>query len=137
MPYEELSHTADLRIKVFGESLEHLFSESVGALYNIIFRRVVTCKGIEKDTFSITACNTDILFHDFLDEVLYLTMVKKRKICQFHLKIDELNKTVTVNYSYEKVKKGEIKKEVKAITYHKLHIQKNGDFYETEVIMDV
>ena len=141
MPYKELPHTADIRIKVYAESLSQLFSEGILALYDIIFGQIPTCKGIRKDSFSISAYDMDILFHDLLDEVLYLTIVKKRKICQFQLKIDEKideqNKTITVNYSYRRIKEGEIKKEVKAITYHNLHIRKKGNFYETEVIMDV
>ena len=136
MPYEELSHTADLRIKVYGNTIESLFKEGVYALYNIVFLEKPICQSSEYDDFFLESLDLDMLFHDFLDEILYITFVKKRKICQINLHISA--NSLHCHYSYEPFDPTkEVKKEVKAITYHNLHIQKNKNFYETEVVMDV
>ncbi len=136
MPYEELPHTADIRIKVYAETPEALFYEGVIALFSIIFGKTPSCNGPKKDSFNITSEDIDILFHDFLDEILYITLVLKRKICNFQVKLNE--NSVHFEYSYENLDfEKEVKKEIKAITYHNLHIDKKGSMYQTEVVMDV
>ena len=79
MPYIELSHTADLRIKVFSNTLKGLFIESYHALYSILFGNNQECTGNKHGIIRVEGEDTDLLLHDFLDEILYLTLVKEKK----------------------------------------------------------
>ncbi len=136
MPYMELPHTADIRVKISSNSLEGLFFESFLALYSIIFGEHKDCTGVEKGEFKTQGNDRDILLHDFLDEILYITLVKEREICNLNITAFN-NEQVTAKYLYKNLERESIKREVKAITYHNLHIVKNDGIYETEVIMDV
>lgn len=135
MPYKELSHTADIRIKVYADSIPSLFRESLYALLDIMLKNLPSCKGLKKDSFSISSDDLDILIHDFLDEILYITLVLRRKICDF--KIELTDNVLRFEYTYDILSFNEVKKEIKAITYHNLHIHKTNNRYETEVVMDV
>ncbi len=137
MPFVELPHTADLRIKVFAKTLKDLFIESFKALYTIIFGKNYKCTGKERGVIRIEGEDVDILLHDFLDEILYITLVKEQKICSITIKTFKPDEAIECEFYYIKLNREEIKKEVKAITYHNLHVIKNKDTYETEVVMDV
>jgi len=39
MKYKDLPHTADLRLEIYGKSLEKLFENSAEALAHILYRR--------------------------------------------------------------------------------------------------
>ncbi len=69
MTYEELEHTADVKVRVKGRSIEDLYAESVRALMEVMY---VTCigKGVERE-IDVSAEGEVELIHDFLSEVLY------------------------------------------------------------------
>ena len=135
MSFEELEHTADVRIRVKARSLEDLFSEAARALMVVMYgvsdpgtmRRHVTVQG--RDTVS--------LMHAFLSEVLFVSEVEGMVVSGAEVRVagtgleGDLCGEV---FSREKHLSG---MEVKGISFSGLSIVLDNHTYTLEVIFDV
>jgi SHS2 domain-containing protein len=87
--------------------------------------------------FSIAGDDVDYLLFDWLSELLY-------RFEREHFLASEIDVTRTANGLTARVR-GEtldparhiVSHEVKAITYHQLHVQQTADGWEVEVIVDI
>ncbi|WP_414836853.1 archease [Candidatus Nanohalococcus occultus] len=68
MSYEILDHTADVKFKAKGDSLNEVFSESVKAFADIVGGG----GGATGHTVKVESENLDALLFDFLDELIFL-----------------------------------------------------------------
>ena len=137
MPYEPLDHTGDIRVRVEAHSLEELFLDAAKALTDTITDSAALGSRVEKKV-TIKASDRDQLLHDFLQELLFRFDTE-----EFLTK--EGRVTFLTPTSLEAQLRGEIfnpkrhpkKTEVKAVTYHRLHIEKKGASYVTDIIFDL
>jgi SHS2 domain-containing protein len=133
--YEEVAHTADLEIRVWGEDLESLFSVAAEGMFHL--------SGIEdyeegfssvKEEISLTAMDYEGLLILFLEELLY------RLTEDFmYFKVDKM--TISDNFSLKaKLRGTQIKsyqRDIKAVTYHRLNIQKKESGYTVNIVFDI
>lgn len=132
--FEILPHTADLKIRIFGNSLKELFENSIYAMFASIEPIYTDGKDIEFNV-EIDSINRESLFVDFLSEALYLSdansvAFKSASISEFsdtHLKAKLVGSSIA---RFEVV-------EIKAVTYHDLKIQKVDDSWMAEVVFDI
>lgn len=136
--YELLEHTADIAIKVKGDSLEALFKNAAVAMFDIMAEYIPGKKTsrAEKLLIKKEAANLEELFISWLNELLYHTMTKGKIFCEIMFKnLDEHGLKAVVggkdmiNYK--------IKTEIKAATYHELEIKKVGPSWQAKVVFDV
>ena len=137
MSFEILPHTADVRLKVVGQSLEDLFWESLKGMNELIHGGF--CKKQMKvtlqESLKLTALNSTLLLVYFLSEILTLSHIHHAIFCKVEFK--KLSDTILEAKIYG-TKTGAIEKDVKAVSYHEAKIQKNKkDFYETTLIFDI
>lgn len=135
MSFEELEHTADIRMRVKASTLEELFSDAARALMTVLYGTIDPgniCRHIEMD-----ADDPVSLLHGFLSELLYISDVEELvisgaevRITGNHLSADLLGEP----FSREKHTSG---REVKGISYSDLTIVREHDSYILEVIFDV
>ncbi len=71
MPYEFLPHTADLAVRVWADTLPALFGESARA-FTASFTDPGRVTGAHARLVSVEAADLEVLFHDFLSELLSL-----------------------------------------------------------------
>ena len=133
--FEEVSHTADMEIKVWGEDLAALFRAAADGMFHI--------SGIEdyeegfsavKETISLDAMDNEGLLILFLEELLYrltedymLFSVDKLSIGnEFSLKA-KLRGTQIRSYQ----------RDIKAVTYHRLNIRETSQGYEVNIVFDI
>ncbi len=135
--YEVIDHTADLGIRVTGESLERVF-ESAGLA---VFDLLADFKSIRPDTrmsFSLTAENTEGLFVQWLRELLYLFFGRKRLFCAFEItRLSQTDMTVTAWGERFDPKRHTMLTEIKAVTYHELSVSRTESGWAAQVIFDV
>ncbi|MBI3017776.1 MAG: archease [Deltaproteobacteria bacterium] len=137
MSFEILPHTADVRVKVVGQSLEELFLESLEGMNELMcvgFRKQQTKITIQK-TLKITALNSTMLLVYFLSEVLTLSHIHHAIFCKVEFK-KLSDATLEAKIFGTKTKK--IEKDIKAVSYHEAKIKKNknGD-HETILVFDI
>ena len=135
--YKLLEHTADLGIKVWGESIRDLFIHSACVMYDMIadIKSIhpivffnVKAKGLDKDE----------LLKNWLSELLCYFHLKDILLGRFDIKNISDNSIVSLAWG-EKIdrKRHILKREIKAVTYHGLKIAKKGNKFQTDIIFDV
>lgn len=135
MTYEELEHTADVRIRVAADTLEELFSEAARALMTVMYG--VAEEGGLREPIDVSAMDRESLMHTFLSEVLFISEVKDIVVSGAAVTIEgnELSGTLYGEpFSPEKHSSG---MEVKGISLSGLSITQDRDSYILEVIFDV
>jgi SHS2 domain-containing protein len=135
--YELLQHTADVGIRVWGKNLNELFINAATAMFELItdISKVMPTEAI---TVEIEADDSDQLLRNWLSELLYYFNVKDTLLCDF--KIHKINdKYISSEVKGEKInpRKHALRHEIKAVTFHRLHIQEKEDLLTTEIIFDV
>ena len=134
--YEIFPHTADIGIRAFGKTVKELFENASLALFSLMFEK--GREGREKRPFDISSSSLDLLLVKYLTEFLYLFDVEF--FVPSRVEIDYIDeKSVRGNVYGEKFdeRKHEVKYNIKAITLHNLHIEKEKNIYKVEIILDI
>lgn len=135
--YELIEHTADLAVRVKGRDLSDLFKNTALAIFEISSEKLKN-KNIKHKEIIIKqkADNLPELFVNWLNEVISLSAAKGLVFDNFQ--INKLNeKTIEAVVSGSDINNYKINSEIKAATYHELHIEKNDSGWQAEVIFDV
>jgi SHS2 domain-containing protein len=137
--YKILPHTADIKFQIRGQNLEGIFKNSLTAINKYLQPSLVKNKNkkYKKELIiklSLKGENFNILIIDFLNEVLSLIYIKKMIFRLKKLKI--IN-----NCQYQFILEGypylNLKKEIKAITYHQAELIKKNRELVFNFIVDV
>jgi len=135
MSFEEISHTADVKIRARAPTLDALFTEAFLALMQVVYgtdRKLGIRKEIriESDTFESMVC-------DFLSEVLFIAEVEGLVFSQAEITIEGMHLTaVLMGESFDPVRHSS-GTEVKGISYSGLVIQKEANGYMLDILFDV
>jgi len=135
--YEFINHTADVGIKVWGESLESLFENAAYSMFDIIGElekvKVKESLGVE-----IKGARTDELLADWLRNLLCRSNSEGYLLREFNVEqIDKKGLKAKVGGERLDLSRHALKTEIKAVTYHGLEVKKAGQGWEAQVIFDV
>lgn len=135
--YEFINHTADVGIKVWGESLESLFENAAYSMFDILTEldkvKVKESLGVE-----IEGKSTDELLADWLRNLLYKLNGEGYLLREFN--IEEISKKglkAKVRGEKLNLSRHTLKTEIKAVTYHQLEVKKTAKGWEAQIIFDV
>ena len=143
--FEQLSHTADLKIRVHGKTLKDLFRHALIGMFQIvrpiapdcvIEKDRLVCKSLPKQRkVKITAIDRDALLVDFLSEALYLSDVHNEAYLDVTVhELDNQNISATLHgiaiTGFEVV-------EIKAVTHHDLRIEEVDGEWSAEIVFDI
>ena len=135
MSFEELEHTADVRVLVKAGSLEDLFSEAARALMVVMYGSAEP--GPMRRKIAVQAPDLESLIHAFLSEVLYLSEVEDMVVSGADIRIadDRLAGELSGEpFSSARHRSG---MEVKGISLSGLTVSREDHTYTLEVIFDV
>ncbi len=130
--FKILPHTADTKIRVFGNTKQELFLNAVKGMTAILKfsgKGKSVCRKIEVNSLDLNA-----LLIDFLNEVLYLTETNREVYNDIKFK----------NFSDSQLQ-GELEgnkiesfgEDIKAATYHDVEIKKKNNIYQVDILFDV
>lgn len=138
--YRYLDHMTDAVIEAYGSTLEEAFENAAKGLNDtmIELKDVIPEREVQ-----INAKGSDLyeLLFDWLDRVMLLLVADGFAMSQFKVRIKKVN----ANYELEGLAMGEkldltkhhYKVEIKAVTYHEMQIQKEGDNYTLRFLLDL
>jgi SHS2 domain-containing protein len=138
--FEFLSHTADVKIRVYGKNLKEIVNNSLLALKSF-WKPKLTKTKIEKE-IKVKSNNEVNLLIDFLSEVLAETYIEKAIFVKFLPQINTdfhadkrglyslSGKIIGYKFIY-------LSKDIKAITYHQAVLKKIKEKYIFEFIVDI
>ncbi len=137
--YEILDHTADVRIRAFGNDLAGLLRGAVLGIAGLI----AAADGIEaRETVTVEASGDtpeELLVH-LLGEVLYLHYTRRLVFSDAEVEVpDEGAHRAACTLRGETYDPSwhELGYDIKAVTYHDLKIESAGDRLSAEIVFDV
>jgi SHS2 domain-containing protein len=135
--YEHFEHTADLGLRIRAADMNRLFAEAGVALFAAVVDGLDTVRQVRRIDVEIAGTDVEYLLFDWLRELLY-------RFDAEHLLFSRFDVTVGAN-GLKASAWGEpidparhvLSHEVKAITYHGLRVEREGDGWLAEVIVDI
>ena len=141
MKYRILSHTADLRLEVYGKTLEELFINAAEALARILYEQsestefsaLPKARQLLSEKIEIQSVNMNTLLVDFLNEILARSHINKAVYKVESLKLK--GNAVEAKSMGKKVE--QFDEDVKAVTYHEVDIKEEKGMWHTTLILDI
>lgn len=135
--FETFDHTADLGLRVTAGDLEELFAEAARGLTSLVVEDPETLKSDRATEFRIEGDDLDLLLIDLLGELLFrfeTTGFLGRDFTAVHtpggLDVEARGEMIEGQAH-------RLAREVKAITYHGLKVERQDDRWMAEVIVDI
>lgn len=136
--HEVFEHTADLGLRIRSGTLVELFKEAGTALFELMVENLDVVKALVCRHIRIEQVEVELLFFDWLNELLYLSDSEQLVLCQFDVRINHTLLEATVWGEPHDAVRHQLDHEVKAITYHQLKLQQEPDGqWLAEVILDI
>jgi len=143
--FELLPHTADIKIRVYGKTLKEFFRNAVIGMFQVIGPKAPGCKKQndrvicdhlpEHHDIKLDAPDLDALLVDFLSEALYISDVNDE--AYLDAEIHEVSDTL-IHATVRGVKvQGFEVVEIKAVTYHEMHIEKIDGIWQSNIVFDI
>ncbi len=131
--YEEIEHTADLKVRIYGRDMPDLFANASWALAELL-AEPERLSFQEERTLSLEAEDYSMLLVDWLSEILYLleiegTLFVARRITRL--------RPTRISAILVGAKPERVKQEIKAVTYHELEIVEGEDGFQATVVFDI
>ena len=133
--FEEVAHTADLEIRVWGNDLPSLFVAAAEGMIQI--------SGVEeseqgfsavKETITLDAMDFEGLLILFLEELLY-------RLTEDYMYYQVDNLTINPDFTLKAKLKGTqvraYQRDIKAVTYHRLNIRETDTGFEVNIVFDI
>jgi SHS2 domain-containing protein len=135
--YELFEHTADMGLRVKAADLESLFSEAAEGLFSIMAEEPPAGERSRRHSFELRGGSREELFFDWLNELLYTFHAEKELLREFEVRIDGMRLEATAIGSPIDLAVSAHLREVKAITYHGLKVERTDDGWLAEVVVDI
>ena len=134
MGFEEVEHTADKALRIFGTNLTELFLSAAAGLTHLMAGGVSDISTEIEKTIEMDAIDAESLLVEWLSELAYwaeseMLIFKKFKI-----------QKATATHLQAKIfggKSSMLEKHIKAVTYHNLKIIKTSKGLEATIVFDV
>jgi SHS2 domain-containing protein len=137
MSYEILEHSADAMVRVYGRTLGELFTNSALAAMDILTDRSKVAPR-KSHRFSAQGATPEELLVHWLQEILYVVETKRFLFAEFTVdsidggKVEGSGKGEEIDFA-----KHDLYTVIKAVTYHNLKIQTQGDKLMVEIVFDI
>jgi len=132
-PWEEIDHTADWALRVWGEDLRTLYENAARGMLSLIGGELLADAPLSR-IFELRAGDWETLLVDWLSELLYLIEDESVIITEVAVqRVADLALTAEVRGGPGK----NLNKHIKAVTYHNLAIQNAPQGYMVTLVFDV
>ncbi len=135
--HETFEHTADLGIRVRAAGLDELFAEAARGLFAVMVADLDAVRAEQAVSFDLAADDVEELLHDWLAELLYTFHVRRLVLAEFQVAAVGTKLTATARGEPLDLDRHRIEVEVKAITWHGFKVERRGDGWTAEVIVDI
>jgi len=135
MSFEEIPHTADIKIHVTALTLEALFSETFKALMQVMYGTTRGSGTVRE--IRIESTDNESLLADFLSEVLFVSEVEGLVFSDARIRINGFSLIAEVTGEPFDPARHSGGTEVKGISYSGLAIMHDANGYMLDIIFDV
>ncbi|HML19758.1 MAG TPA: archease [Candidatus Dependentiae bacterium] len=143
--FELLPHTADIKLRAYGASLEELFKHALQGMFQSISPQSeycvekqgrLVCKELTRQhEVEVRSADQELLLVDFLSEALYLSDIHNEAYfgLDIHILTHEYVKATVKGVpitGFEVV-------EIKAVTYNDLKVEYKDGIWQADVVFDI
>lgn len=136
-PYETFEHTADVGLRARGETLEDLFANAASGMFEILTELGNVDPTVGEEV-RLEAFDLAELMVNWLNELLFRWESEQVLFTRFD--VHEIKKTALEATVWGKPydpKRHEVFADIKAATYHNLSIEKQGEIWLAEIVLDI
>jgi SHS2 domain-containing protein len=135
--YKIIDHTADMGLIIYGSDMEKLFSNAAFSVFSLIVEPESIIPKLQRYV-RVSAENYESLLIEWLNELIYLFDAEHILFNSFQIRNLSNNQLIAICYGelVDRLRHN-IKREVKAATYHMLKIDRQKSGYKAEVIFDL
>jgi len=127
--------TADMAFAAYGKDLNELFANAAKAITSIMFDGKIAQKISRK--IALEEDEDIVLLQKWLSELVYLHDSEKLLFSRFDIKTDGKKLKATIFGEKYDPKKHKFIIDIKAVTYHRMSIDKIKTGYKCTVVVDV
>lgn len=143
--FEYIAHTADIKVRVYGNTLPEFFRHAVQAMFQVIKPRIPGCTEVNEriicdklpiqHNVSVSSIDKESVLVDFLSEALYLSDVHNE--AYLDATIHDVSDT-SINATLHGIPvDGFEVVEIKAVTYHELAITHYNGVWQADIVFDI
>ena len=144
--FEQLPHTADIAIRVYGDTLADLFKNALIGMFQVVRPVAPSCR-VQHDRvvcdelpvqreIVVDAHDIESLLVDFLSDALYLSDIHNEAYLDADITVHEDRKQVEAMLRGIAVEGFEVA-ELKAVTYHDLKVEQMKQGWQVVVVFDI
>lgn len=136
--YELLEHPAELRLRIYGKTLEELFINAAEAMADVLIKKEKRKEEREKkEKIQIQSIDINSLLVDFLSEILAKSQINKAVYLVSNIKCQVSGKQTNLKAELIGYPIDHFNEDIKAVTYQDLNIQKIDGIWQTILVFDV
>ena len=137
LEYQIINHTADMGIIVKGPDVRNLFVIAAQAMIDLMVKGDIG-EGIATRDIFVEAEDFPDLMVRWLGEILYLFEGESLIVNSIEIKsISPIRLKAKLGLTKFDHQNQEILREIKAVTYHQISVNKTNDGWEAKVIFDI
>ena len=132
--FEEIEHTADRALRIYGSNLEELLLNAARGMNNLMVAKHIPCSEHQEKFVELEAMDTESLLVDWLSELAYWAEIEMLVFHEFKIE------SVSLTHLSARIRGGrvtQLEKHIKAVTYHNLEIVQTQKGLTATVVFDV
>lgn len=136
---ETFDHTADVGLRVRGESLDDLFRTAAEGMFDYVVANRAEVRLDEIEKISLHDDSPADLLATWLSELIFRSETHHRVYAAFEVVVDEEGRRLDATIRGEAIDRDRhiLDHEVKAVTRHGLSLVRDGDGWVAEMILDI
>ena len=136
---EVFDHTADVGLRIRGDSLDDLFATAAGAMFDYIVANRAEVRGEVADRLDLRAESPADLLLAWLDELLFRSETRHILYGRFDVRVAADGLSLEASAHGEAIDRDRhiLDHEVKAVTRHEFKLEREGPGWLAELILDI
>lgn len=125
-------------IEATGDTLEELFANAAQGLRELVFSDLAFDSGLKRVSVSVTGIDLEELLVSWLNEILYLFEIQHLIPVSFQVcKVEPGNMSATIVGKFFHDEPFAVERDVKAVTYHQLLLEKRENSWLCRFFVDL
>lgn len=136
---EVFDHTADVGLRVRGGDLDDLFGTAAEGVFDYIVVNRDSVNVADREQIGLAAESPAELLAAWLNELIYRSETTHRLYASFKVRVADDGRSLRAEIGGEPIDRTRhiLDHEVKAVTRHALTIEREGDAWVAELILDI
>ena len=136
MKYEFLEHTADVKFRAYGKSLEEAFENAALATFQVMTDVSKIEKKVNKK-LTIKGNTAETILYNFLEELIFLMDTESFLLAEVKVEFEYGVLNATLIGDYQKEFKYDVHTYIKAVTYNDLFVKEKENGWVIQVVHDI